>query len=85
MKLLKRRRSLLLKYHSHGCFQNLMSLHPSLGYVVKCVGVEVTLHCQATKMEHLEEAVAALNVKLTDEEIKYLEELYIPHHVTGIK
>jgi diketogulonate reductase-like aldo/keto reductase len=30
----------------------------------------------ATKIEHLEEAVGALSVKLTDDEIKYLEEPY---------
>lgn len=33
----------------------------------------------ATKMSHLEEAVGALNVKLTLEEIDYLEKLYEPH------
>lgn len=33
----------------------------------------------ATKMSHLEDAVSALAVKLTFEEIKRLEELYVPH------
>lgn len=33
----------------------------------------------ATKMSHLEDAVSALSVKLTSEEIKSLEELYVPH------
>lgn len=33
----------------------------------------------ATKISHLEDAVAALSVKLTSEEIKSLEELYVPH------
>jgi 1-deoxyxylulose-5-phosphate synthase len=37
----------------------------------------------ATKMNHLEEAVAALSVKLSEEEIKRLEELYQPHPVLG--
>jgi len=37
----------------------------------------------ATKMQHLEDAVASLSVKLTDEELKYLEEAYIPHPVAG--
>eukprot|EP01088_Endostelium_zonatum_P011595 TRINITY_DN25741_c0_g1_i1.p1 TRINITY_DN25741_c0_g1~~TRINITY_DN25741_c0_g1_i1.p1 ORF type:complete len:358 (+),score=90.02 TRINITY_DN25741_c0_g1_i1:83-1156(+) len=36
----------------------------------------------ATKMGHLEEAVAALDVVLTPEEIKTLEELYKPHPVS---
>lgn len=31
------------------------------------------------KIERIEEAVAALKVKLTDDEIKYLEEAYVPH------
>jgi aryl-alcohol dehydrogenase (NADP+) len=35
----------------------------------------------ATKPHHLPEAVAALDIKLSDEEIKYLEEPYQPHPV----
>ena len=37
----------------------------------------------ASKEGHLEDAVAALSVKLTTEEIKKLEELYQPHPVLG--
>ncbi len=37
----------------------------------------------ATKIAHLEEAVGALSIKLTPEEITYLEELYVPHQVIG--
>jgi aryl-alcohol dehydrogenase-like predicted oxidoreductase len=37
----------------------------------------------ASKPGHLEDAVAALEVKLTDAEIKQLEELYMPHPVLG--
>ena len=36
-----------------------------------------------TKIEHLEEACKAVQLKLTDEEVKYLEELYVPHKVVG--
>jgi aryl-alcohol dehydrogenase-like predicted oxidoreductase len=36
----------------------------------------------ATKPHHLEEAVAALEVTLSDEEIRLLEELYQPHPAT---
>jgi aryl-alcohol dehydrogenase-like predicted oxidoreductase len=36
-----------------------------------------------TKPHHLEEAVAALSVQLTPEEITYLEEAYRPHPVIG--
>jgi len=38
----------------------------------------------ATKMNHLHDAVKALNVKLTPEEAKQLEELYKPHPVLGL-
>jgi len=37
----------------------------------------------ASKMKHLEEAVAALQIKLSGEEINQLEELYQPHPVLG--
>jgi 1-deoxyxylulose-5-phosphate synthase len=39
----------------------------------------------ATKTHHLEDAVAALSLKLSEEEVKQLEELYVPHSVTGFK
>ncbi|MRG88084.1 aldo/keto reductase [Salinibacillus xinjiangensis] len=37
----------------------------------------------ATKLHHLEDAAAALEVKLTDEEVQHLEEPYVPHPVLG--
>ena len=37
----------------------------------------------ASKPGHLEDAVAALSVQLSEEEIKQLEELYLPHPVLG--
>jgi 1-deoxyxylulose-5-phosphate synthase len=38
----------------------------------------------ATKPEHLQDAVAALDVKLTEEEVQALEAPYVPHPVAGI-
>lgn len=38
----------------------------------------------ATKPHHIEGAVAATEIKLTDEEIAYLEEPYIPHELVGV-
>ena len=35
----------------------------------------------ASKPHHLDDAVASLSVKLTEEEVKFLEELYVPHPV----
>lgn len=37
----------------------------------------------ATKIHHLEDAVAALDVKLSDDEVQQLETLYQPHPVLG--
>ena len=37
----------------------------------------------ATKMDHLDQAIAALEIKLSDEEIKRLEEPYQPHPILG--
>ena len=34
-------------------------------------------------MSHLEDAVVALDVKLSSQEIAYLEEPYVPHPVLG--
>lgn len=39
----------------------------------------------ATRMGHLDDAVAALSVKLTAEEIAELEAPYVPHAVTGFR
>jgi 1-deoxyxylulose-5-phosphate synthase len=36
-----------------------------------------------TKMDHLEQAIAALDIKLSEDEIKRLEESYKPHPVLG--
>jgi aryl-alcohol dehydrogenase-like predicted oxidoreductase len=39
----------------------------------------------ATKLHHLDDAVAALSLNLSAQEIQQLEELYVPHAVTGFK
>jgi aryl-alcohol dehydrogenase-like predicted oxidoreductase len=39
----------------------------------------------ATKLHHLEEAVAALDVKLSDAEIEALEAPYVPHSIAGFE
>lgn len=38
----------------------------------------------ATKISHIDGAVNAVNLKLSDEEINYLEELYQPHALVGM-
>lgn len=37
----------------------------------------------ATKTRYLDEAVGALDIKLTDSDVAYLEEMYVPHPVVG--
>jgi aryl-alcohol dehydrogenase-like predicted oxidoreductase len=37
----------------------------------------------ATKISHLEDAVGALAVKLSQEEVAFLEEPYVPHRIVG--
>ena len=37
----------------------------------------------ATKMDHLDQAIAALDIKLSEDEIKRLEEPYKPHPILG--
>ena len=38
----------------------------------------------ATKKSHIDGAVKAVNLNLSEEEIKYLEELYKPHAIVGV-
>lgn len=37
----------------------------------------------ATNAKYFDEAVGALNIKLTDDDVAYLEELYVPHKIVG--
>ena len=38
----------------------------------------------ATKPQYFDDAVGAFDVRLTEEDIAYLEELYVPHPLTGV-
>ena len=38
----------------------------------------------ATKLHHIEGAVKSLDVQLTADDIKYLEEPYVPHNLSGV-
>ena len=37
----------------------------------------------ATQSHYIDDAVHALDIQLTNEDIKYLEEMYVPHHIVG--
>ncbi|MGO8996686.1 MAG: aldo/keto reductase [Polyangiaceae bacterium] len=54
----------------------------ALAWLLRQPGVAAPI-VGATKMKHLEDAVAALVVKLSDEEARQLEEPYVPHAVAG--
>jgi len=58
------------RYHCHGYYQEKVSHPPILG---------------VTKSKHSEDAVAATNIKLTVDDIAYLEELYTAHNVVGAR
>lgn len=40
--------------------------------------------CGMTKVRHVDGAVRAVDLKLTGEEISYLEEAYVPHFLSGV-
>lgn len=57
-------------------------VHIALGWMLHKQPVTAPI-VGATKISHLEEALGALNVKLTAEEMTYLEEPYVPHKIIG--
>jgi aryl-alcohol dehydrogenase-like predicted oxidoreductase len=54
----------------------------ALAWVAQKQGVTAPI-IGASKPNHLPDAVAALSLKLTDDEIKALESPYVPHNITG--
>ena len=74
MLIVKRVAELAEKY---GCAmsQITVSWHIAKGVISPIIG--------ATKIKYLEEAVKSFDVKLTAEDIAYLEEPYIPHRIVG--
>ena len=54
----------------------------ALAWLLRQPGVTAPI-VGATKMQHLDDAVAALSVKLSDDEARSLEEPYVPHAVAG--
>jgi len=54
--------------------------HVALAWVLSKPGITSPI-IGASKPHHLDDAIAALSVKLTDEEIARLEEPYVPHRV----
>lgn len=61
--------------------RNMTRIQIALGWLLSKVASPVV---GATKFSHIGEAVKAVSVRLTEEEIKYLEEPYIPHKLVGL-
>jgi len=57
-------------------------VHIALAWLLQKEPVTVPI-VGATKISHLEDAVGALSVKLTQEDVAYLEEPYAPHRIVG--
>ena len=53
----------------------------ALGWLLSKVTAPVV---GATKLSHIDDAISAINVSLTTEEIMYLEEVYLPHKLVGV-
>jgi aryl-alcohol dehydrogenase-like predicted oxidoreductase len=62
--------------------QGVPRLHIALAWLLQKQPVTAPI-IGATKITHLEDAVCALSVKLTREEVVYLEESYVPHPIVG--
>jgi aryl-alcohol dehydrogenase-like predicted oxidoreductase len=54
----------------------------ALAWLLRQKGVAAPI-IGATRMTHLDDAVAAVSLKLSDEEARTLEEPYLPHAVAG--
>jgi aryl-alcohol dehydrogenase-like predicted oxidoreductase len=63
--------------------RNVKPMQIALAWIASRPGVTAPI-VGATKLDHLEEAVAALGISLDCEEVKRLEEPYRPHKVLGI-
>jgi 1-deoxyxylulose-5-phosphate synthase len=54
----------------------------ALAWLLRKPGVTAPI-VGATKMHHLDDAAAALAVQITDDEVRALEEAYVPHPIVG--
>jgi 1-deoxyxylulose-5-phosphate synthase len=62
--------------------RNLKPMQIALAWVLSKPGVTAPI-VGASKLPHLEELVAAIDVRLHDDEVAFLEERYEPHRVLG--
>jgi aryl-alcohol dehydrogenase-like predicted oxidoreductase len=62
--------------------RGLPNMQVALAWILSKPGITAPI-VGASKLPHLEDALSALTVKLSSEEIKQLEELYKPHPILG--
>jgi aryl-alcohol dehydrogenase (NADP+) len=62
--------------------KGLSNMQVALGWILSKPAITAPI-IGASKPQHLEEALSALDVKLTEDEIKKLEEPYKPHNILG--
>ncbi len=62
--------------------RSLSNAQVALAWILQQPGVTAPI-IGASKMKHLDEAIAALDVKLTEEELKALRDPYQPHPILG--
>ena len=74
LKIIERVNDLAEKYNV-SMTQIALAWHYAKGVTAPIVG--------ATKKHHFEDAVKAVDIELTEEDVKYLEEVYIPHNIVG--
>jgi aryl-alcohol dehydrogenase-like predicted oxidoreductase len=60
------------------------SAHVALSWLLHKPGVTAPI-VGATRLEHLEDALVAEQLALSEEEVAQLEEPYVPHPVSGIE
>ena len=61
--------------------KGMTTIQIALGWLLSKVTAPVI---GATKISHIDDAISSVSVKLTSEEIAYLEETYIPHKLVGV-
>lgn len=62
--------------------KGLSNMQVALGWILAKPAITAPI-IGASKLKHLDEALSALDVKLSDAELKSLEELYQPHRILG--
>lgn len=62
--------------------REVLRVHVALAWLLQKAPVAAPV-VGATKLSHIEDAVNALELTLTDDEIAYLDEPYIPHGIVG--